>query len=291
MPTKVETSDKDVIVLSSPETPTAPVAPSAIAIAPVPVPAPAPAPAQLVPSVPPGPPANPFAPTQARIQDPFFTYKKECRFAWIRYLGLLNKVKLRDGPDGLPFFIGMPPEYSTSSISPFGLEMIQGKALNDPRNSLICLETILATLRNRPLRTHIVWHAMEQKLANPFASPTDLVIHETLNHPPQAFLGVQKAIIPAMNRLVGIHASEQDPASLPGYVPAMASFEKALWKSEKANNDAQRRQCADIALRSLRKFMDSHQNEAIIERMTEYNRHYEALVKVAQQERVARNAK
>ncbi|KAM0354246.1 hypothetical protein ACHAPU_001290 [Fusarium lateritium] len=94
-----------------------------------------------------------------------------------------------------------------------------------------------------------------------------------------------------MNRLVGIRNVEEDPASLPGYVPAMASFEKALWKSEKAKTDAQRRQCADIALRSLRKFMDSHQNGAIIERMMEYHRHYEALVAIEQQAKVARNAK
>ncbi|KAF5663183.1 hypothetical protein FHETE_7563 [Fusarium heterosporum] len=285
MSTKVETSDKDVIVLASPEPPTVPVAPPALA----------PVPGQPVLPVPPVPLTNPFAPTQVRIQDPFFTYKKECRLAWIRYLGLLNKVKLRDGPDGLPFFIGMPPEYSTSSISPFGLEMIQREALNNPRNSLICLETVLATLRDRPLHTHIgisifiedrdhlkYWEAAGSR--HPFVLLNS-------SKPPQAFLGVHKAIIPAMNRLVGIHASEQDPASLPGYVPAMASFEKALWKSEKANNDAQRRQCADIALRLLRKFMDSHQNEAIIERMTEYHRHYEALVTIAKQERVARNGK
>ncbi|KAM0354245.1 hypothetical protein ACHAPU_001289 [Fusarium lateritium] len=174
MPTKVEPSPEEV--LTSPEPPAASVAQSALA----PAPAPAPAPAQSLTPAQPGPLANPFTSPQARFQDPFFTYKKECRLAWIKYLGLLNKVKLRDGPDGLPYFVGMPPEYSTSSISSFGLEMIQKEALSNPRNSLICLEAVLATLRDRPLHTHIVWYAMQQKLANPFAPPSNLVIHETL---------------------------------------------------------------------------------------------------------------
>lgn len=120
------------------------------------------------------------APKQAQAQDPYFIYKRNCRLAWIGYLGLLNKVKLRKGPDGLPYFIGMPPEYSTSKIGPAVLEKLQEDAMRDPRNSLICLQDILATLGNRPLHTHIVWHAIQLKLVTPSAPPTSLTIYESL---------------------------------------------------------------------------------------------------------------
>jgi hypothetical protein len=120
------------------------------------------------------------APKQAQAQDPYFIYKRNCRLAWIGYLGLLNKVKLREGPDGLPYFIGMPPEYSTSKIGPAVLEKLQKDALRDARNSLICLQDVLATLGNRPLHTHIVWHAIQLKLVIPSVPPTSLTIHESL---------------------------------------------------------------------------------------------------------------
>lgn len=120
------------------------------------------------------------APKQAQAQDPYFTYKRNCRLAWIGYLGLLNKVKLREGPDGLPCFIGMPPEYSTSRISPNALERLQKEAMGDPRNSFICLQDVLTILRNRPLHTHLVWHAMQLKLVTPSVPPTSLTIHESL---------------------------------------------------------------------------------------------------------------
>jgi hypothetical protein len=120
------------------------------------------------------------APKQAQSQDPYFIYKKNCRLAWIGYLGLLNKVKLREGPDGLPYFIGMPPEYSTSRIGPAVLEKLQKDAMSDPQNSFICLQDVLATLRNRPLHTHIVWHAIQLKLVTPSVPPTSLTIHESL---------------------------------------------------------------------------------------------------------------
>ncbi|EWG47341.1 hypothetical protein FVEG_16118 [Fusarium verticillioides 7600] len=45
---------------------------------------------------------------QTSKQSAYFLYKKECRLAWIKYLGLLGRVKLREGLDGLPFFTGCP---------------------------------------------------------------------------------------------------------------------------------------------------------------------------------------
>jgi hypothetical protein len=80
-----------------------------------------------------------------------------------------------------------------------------------------------------------------------------------------------------MNRLVGIRTQEEDPPSFPGYVLPMVSFERAVWKGDKATNEIERRQCADMALRSLRKFMDAQKNEAIIGKMVELQKHYEAL--------------
>jgi hypothetical protein len=145
-------------------------------------------PAPILTPAPPATFATPFpqtnmliaAPKQAQAQDPYFIYKRNCRLAWIGYLGLLNKVKLREGPDGLPYFIGMPPEYSTSRIRPDTLERIQKEAMGDPRNSFICLQDVLTTLRNRPLHTHLVWHAIQLKLVTPIVPPTSLTVHESL---------------------------------------------------------------------------------------------------------------
>ncbi|EWG47340.1 hypothetical protein FVEG_16117 [Fusarium verticillioides 7600] len=86
-----------------------------------------------------------------------------------------------------------------------------------------------------------------------------------------------KEIQPPMFRLVGIQTNEEDPASCPGYVLSIASFERSVWKGEKASNEIERRQCADMALRSLQKFMDSQKNEEVINKMIEFQKHYQAL--------------
>ncbi|KAF5237686.1 hypothetical protein FANTH_10713 [Fusarium anthophilum] len=86
-----------------------------------------------------------------------------------------------------------------------------------------------------------------------------------------------KEIQPSMLRLVGIQTNEEDPASSPGYVLSMASFERSVWKGEKASNEIERRQCADMALRSPQKFMDAQKNEAVIDKMVGFQKHYEAL--------------
>ncbi|KAH6953114.1 hypothetical protein DER45DRAFT_634591 [Fusarium avenaceum] len=230
------------------------------------------------------------APKQAQAQDPYFVYKRNCRLAWIGYLGLLNKVKLREGPDGLPYFIGMPPEYSTTRISPDALERLQKEAMGDPRNSFICLQDVLTTLCNRPLHTHLgisVFLADRNHLKYWEAAGSRNVL--ALLNTESSVQGVPKdaltyqAILPAMNRLVGIRTMEEDPASFPSYVPAMASFERAIWNGQKAEDLTQRRQWGRMALRALRKFMDSQKNEVIIEKMMQFRRHYEALVAAEKQ--------
>ncbi|KAM5517179.1 hypothetical protein FOXYSP1_04130 [Fusarium oxysporum f. sp. phaseoli] len=117
---------------------------------------------------------------QVPEQNPYFLYKKECRLAWIKYLGLLEKVKLREGPDRLPFFIGMPPEHLTFQVDAERLAIIQKTAMSDPRNSLITLGTVLNTLRDRPRHTHIAWDAVQQKLANSRAQLNAPIINQTL---------------------------------------------------------------------------------------------------------------
>ncbi|EXK43926.1 hypothetical protein FOXG_18805 [Fusarium oxysporum f. sp. lycopersici 4287] len=117
---------------------------------------------------------------QVPEQNSYFLYKKECRLAWIKYLGLLGKVKLREGPDRLPFFIGMPPEHLTFQVDAEGLAVIQQTAMSDPRNSLITLGTVLKTLRDRPRHTHIAWDAAQQKLANSRAQLNAPIINQTL---------------------------------------------------------------------------------------------------------------
>ncbi|KAF5264197.1 hypothetical protein FOXYS1_5016 [Fusarium oxysporum] len=225
---------------------------------------------------------------QVSEQNSYFLYKKECRLAWIKYLGLLGKVKLRKGPDRLPFFIGMPPEHLTFQVDAERLAVIQQTAMSDPRNSLITLGTVLKTLRDRPRHTHIAWGAA----INVFIEDRDQIKHwesassrnpVILLQSTQASSGqtpVHKVIQSAMNRLVGIRTQEDDPPSCPGYVLPMASFERAVMNAEKAKDDIQRRQWADMSLRSLRNFMDAQKNEAVIDKMVEFQKHYEALAAV-----------
>ncbi|KAF5984523.1 hypothetical protein FBULB1_3318 [Fusarium bulbicola] len=226
---------------------------------------------------------------QTPEQDPYFLYKKECRIAWIKYLGLLGRVKLREGLDRLPFFYGMPPrDHLTLQIDPERLEMIQKAAISDPRNSLITLKTVLSTLRDRPQPSHIAWDMLQQQLSDPRIRLDVPIRWEALGsrnsmhllNPAQASpeqATAFKEIQPSMLRLVGIQTNEEDPASSPGYVLSMASFERSVWKGEKASNEIKRRQCADMALRSLQKFMDAQKNEAVIDKMVGFQKHYTAL--------------
>ncbi|KAJ4263073.1 hypothetical protein NW762_006690 [Fusarium torreyae] len=225
-------------------------------------------------------------PAQPQAQDPFFLYKKECRLAWIKYLGLLGQVKLRDGPDGLPYFIGMPPEYSTFRIQPAAMKTMQQKALSDIRNSPIGIENVLDVLRKRPALN--LYKEDRECLGHweSMGSRNGMILLGTTNaaEPAPANTRLPKAIMPAMNRMVGIRTLEEDPASFPGYVLPMASFERAVWNGEKAKTEAQRRQYADMALRSLRKFLDCQKNEVITEKINEFLRHFEALAAAEQLE-------
>ncbi|KAG4253392.1 hypothetical protein FPRO03_07352 [Fusarium proliferatum] len=117
---------------------------------------------------------------QSSEQNSYFLYQKECRLAWIKYLGLLGRVKLREGFDGLPFFYGMPPEPLTKQIDTGRIYMIQKAAISDPRNSLITLTTVLNSLRNRPQQSHIAWGVVQQKLANSRPQLNASVINESL---------------------------------------------------------------------------------------------------------------
>ncbi|KAI8412695.1 hypothetical protein FOFC_05960 [Fusarium oxysporum] len=191
-------------------------------------------------------------------------YKKECRLVWIKYLGLLEKVDAER------------------------LAIIQKTAMSDPRNSLITLGTVLNTLRDRPRHTHIAWDAA----INVFIEDRDQIKHwesASSRNPmillqstqaPSGQTPVHKVIQSAMNRLVGIRTQEDDPPSCPGYVLPMASFERAVMNAEKAKDEIQRRQWTDMSLRSLRNFMDAQKNEAVIDKMVEFQKHYEALAAV-----------
>lgn len=117
---------------------------------------------------------------QSSEQNSYFLYQKECRLAWIKYLGLLGRVRLREAYDGLPFFYGMPPPEDLKQIGTGRIYMIQNAAISDPRNSLITLNTVLNSLRNRPQQSHIAWGVVQQKLANSRPQLNASVINETL---------------------------------------------------------------------------------------------------------------
>ncbi|CVL09555.1 uncharacterized protein FPRN_11290 [Fusarium proliferatum] len=222
---------------------------------------------------------------QSSEQNSYFLYQKECRLAWIKYLGLLGRVKLREGFDGLPFFYGMPPEPLTKQIDTGRIYMIQKAATSDPRNSLITLTTVLNSLRNRPQQSHIAWGVAintfiedrdKIKYWESASSRNPMVLLQS-TQTPSGQTSVHKVIQSAMNRLVGIQNQEDDPPSCPGYVLPMASFERAVMNAQRTKDETQRRQWADMSLRSLRKFMDAQNNQAVIDKMIEFQKHYEAL--------------
>ncbi|KAF5579986.1 hypothetical protein FPCIR_10816 [Fusarium pseudocircinatum] len=191
---------------------------------------------------------------QASEQNSYLLYQKECRLAWIKYLGLLGRIRLREGVDGLPFFHGMPPQHQTQQVVTERLAEIQ-KA---------------AAIENFTKDRDVIkrWEALGSR------NPMHLLNHAQAS-PEQAT--AYKEIQPSMFRLVGIRTNKEDPASCPGYVLSMASFERSVWKGEKASNEMERRQCADMALRSLQKFMDAQKNEEVIHKMVGFQKHYEAL--------------
>jgi len=117
---------------------------------------------------------------QSSEQSSYPQYRKECRLAWIKYLGLLGRVRLREGVDGLPFFHGMPPEVLTQQIDTQRPYVIQKTALSDPRNSLITLGAVLSALRDKPQQSHIAWGIVQQKLASSRPEINATIINETL---------------------------------------------------------------------------------------------------------------
>ncbi|KAF5254520.1 hypothetical protein FANTH_778 [Fusarium anthophilum] len=56
------------------------------------------------------------------------------RMAWLETLGVLGKVRIRTGKDGLPSYYGMPLENESRSIDDATMERTVERALEDPRN-------------------------------------------------------------------------------------------------------------------------------------------------------------
>ncbi|KAF5584123.1 hypothetical protein FPCIR_8751 [Fusarium pseudocircinatum] len=59
------------------------------------------------------------------------------RMAWLETLGVLGKVRVRAGKDGLPGYHGMPSEDESRSIDDAAMEKMAERALEDPRNRLV----------------------------------------------------------------------------------------------------------------------------------------------------------
>ncbi|QGI76848.1 hypothetical protein CEK25_001754 [Fusarium fujikuroi] len=59
------------------------------------------------------------------------------RMAWLETLGVLGKVRVRVGEDGLPGYHGMPSEDESRSIDDAAMEKMAEGALEDPRNRLV----------------------------------------------------------------------------------------------------------------------------------------------------------
>ncbi|KAH7269126.1 uncharacterized protein BKA55DRAFT_547889 [Fusarium redolens] len=59
------------------------------------------------------------------------------RMAWLETLGVLGKVRVRTGEDGLPGYLGMPLEEESRNINDAAMEEMVDRALKDPRNRLV----------------------------------------------------------------------------------------------------------------------------------------------------------
>ncbi|KAL9573994.1 hypothetical protein ACKAV7_001770 [Fusarium commune] len=59
------------------------------------------------------------------------------RIAWLETLGVMGKVRVRTGEDGLPGYHGMPLEEESRNIDDATMEKMVDRALEDPRNRLV----------------------------------------------------------------------------------------------------------------------------------------------------------
>ncbi|EWZ86567.1 hypothetical protein NW765_001610 [Fusarium oxysporum] len=59
------------------------------------------------------------------------------RMAWLETLGVLGKIRVRAGEDGLPGYHGMPSEDESRNIDDAAMEKMVERALEDPRNRIV----------------------------------------------------------------------------------------------------------------------------------------------------------
>ncbi|KAF4983442.1 hypothetical protein FZEAL_1171 [Fusarium zealandicum] len=265
-------------------------------------------------------------PAPVLMQHNFFQYRKVCRFGWIRYLGLLGKVRLHDGPDELPIFHGMPPEDQTVQFLPEALKEIQRRALENPRNWPVTIESVIDTLGKRSECTHIDWRICfkvlgyvrrEEPGRQPPASRMRQILRvavvaydrdrdllaerarmdadeflellDTLG--PDVRLSSLRQIFVSLHRMVGIDESEEEPAKCPGYMESIASFQKAIENTATPGiTKEQRREHVEEALEALRKFMEYQNNDWVSEPMHHYLQHYEEWIAREAREEAAKKA-
>lgn len=94
------------------------------------------------------------------------------RLRWLDHLGVMGKVELHCGIDGLPGFHGMPLEDEAHLIPPSSLPSVLKRAWQDPVNRKVIPEVqviherfhrIISTLADRHPLTHVAWkRALDQ---------------------------------------------------------------------------------------------------------------------------------
>ncbi|KAM5342152.1 hypothetical protein ACJ41O_015183 [Fusarium nematophilum] len=103
-----------------------------------------------------------------------WTQKMNRRLEWLQHLGVLGKVALHCGIDGLPCFHGMPLEHDAHLIPPSSSPRIVARAFQDVRNCRVVpvlllpssqLTAIISALNDRPKLSHVAWSRALNHLA------------------------------------------------------------------------------------------------------------------------------
>ncbi|KAF5022160.1 hypothetical protein F66182_5795 [Fusarium sp. NRRL 66182] len=110
-----------------------------------------------------------------------WSQKVNRRLDWLRHLNVLGKVQLVCGPDGLPYYDGMPFEDEAHLIPPSAIPSVISRALQDPGNANLfpqplvpaaTLQQIISDLETRPKYTHVAWQRALNKLNSMVDRPT-----------------------------------------------------------------------------------------------------------------------
>ncbi|KAM0542446.1 hypothetical protein ACHAPJ_012810 [Fusarium lateritium] len=143
--------------------------------------------------------------------------KMEKRIKWLKYLGVMDKIDLHRGPDGLPRYDGMPLEHDTflappadipAATAPTAVGVPASQSPSDPsiRISSGLFKRIVGDLQSRHPYSHVAWPLAIVKLQ---------MMHDstpTIAHVLNVLQSAMEACESDIDALTALSAS--DPATL-----------------------------------------------------------------------------